>query len=134
MSNTKGHQDLAERIERLVQEHIETTRTAAQQAVERAFAGTGPSPRRAPHSSKSTSDTRKRRASSEVAALGERLYKAVCATPGAPMTVLSREVSASARELHRPMSLLKRSGRVRSVGERHATRYFPRTSGTAASV
>ena len=133
MSNTKSHQDLAEGIERLVQEHIESTRISAQQAVERAFAGAGPSPRRAPRSTK-PSDTRKRRASSEVAALGERLYKAVCATPGAPMTVLSREIGASARELHRPMSVLKRSGRVRSVGERHATRYFPRTTAVAASA
>ena len=133
MSNTKSHQDLAERIERLVQEHIESTRSAAKQAVERAFLGTGASPRRAPRSSK-TSDARKRRASSEVAALGERLYKAVCATPGAPMTVLSKQLGASARELHRPMSQLKRSGRVRSVGERHATRYFPRTNGASASV
>ena len=60
-----------------------------------------------------------------MAALGERLYRAVCEHPGESMARLSGELGASARELHRPMALLKRAGRVRSVGERHATRYFP---------
>jgi ribosomal protein L36 len=45
--------------------------------------------------------------------------------PGETMTVLGPQVGASARELHRPMQLLKRAGRVRSVGTRHSTRYFP---------
>jgi hypothetical protein len=67
----------------------------------------------------------KRRAPEEIAALGERLYQAVCAKPGETMTVLMADVGGSARELQRPMALLKRAGRVRSVGARHLTRYFP---------
>lgn len=39
--------------------------------------------------------------------------------------VIGPAVGAPARTLHRPMMLLKRAGRVRSVGTRHATRYFP---------
>lgn len=41
------------------------------------------------------------------------------------MTTLAAAVGASARELSRPVQLLKRSGRIRSVGQRQATRYFP---------
>ena len=39
MTNATSNQALAEGIERLVQEHIATTRKSAQEAVERAFAG-----------------------------------------------------------------------------------------------
>jgi hypothetical protein len=38
MTNTTSNQALAERIERLVQEHIAATKKSAQEAVERAFA------------------------------------------------------------------------------------------------
>jgi hypothetical protein len=126
MTITASHQDLGERIERLVQQHIEASRQAAQQAVERAFASTAsPSVRaRAPRPVRSAGGS-KRRAPEEVAAIGERLYEAVCAKPGEGMAVLAAEVGGSVRDLHRPMTLLKRAGRVRSVGSRHLTRYFP---------
>ncbi len=74
-----------------------------------------------------------RRDSTQVAGLAERLYDAVCARPGAGMTVLGAQVGASARELYLPITLLKRAGRVRSVGARHATRYFPMASEAAAA-
>ncbi len=57
--------------------------------------------------------------------LSERLYEAVCANPGALMSVLAAQVGATARALHRPAMVLKRAGRVRSVGQRQLTRYFP---------
>lgn len=60
-----------------------------------------------------------------MAALSERLCEAVCARPGEVMTVLGPALGASPRELHRPMAVLKAAGRVRSVGQRHLTRYFP---------
>jgi len=34
-------------------------------------------------------------------------------------------VGSTARELNRPVFLLKGAGRIRSVGTKHATRYFP---------
>jgi hypothetical protein len=60
-----------------------------------------------------------------MAGLSERLYAAVCAHPGAVMTVLAAHVGATPRELNRPALILKRAGRVRSVGQRAHTRYFP---------
>jgi hypothetical protein len=120
---------LIEQIEQLVREHIEVTRRAACEAVERAFASApaaaprlrgAQSPRRAPG---------RRRGPEELAALGERLYAAVVAEPGETMAVLAPAVGETPRELHRPMATLKRAGRVRSVGERHQTRYYPTAGG-----
>lgn len=135
MMNTASNQDLGKRIEQLVDEHIAASRRAAREAIERAFslaahrAPSVKSPRPA-----ATGRMRIRRPPEEVAALGERLYQAVCAKPGEGMIVLAAQVGASVRELHRPMTLLKRAGRVRSVGARHLTRYFPMANRIAASA
>ena len=67
----------------------------------------------------------RRRASDEIRALSERFYEALCRTPGETMTVLAPMVGSTARELNRPVFLLKGAGRIRSVGTKHATRYFP---------
>ena len=124
MTNTTSPQGLGERIERLVQEYISATRIAAHAAMDRAFACNAEATVKGRRASKPRrSGTR--RASSDVTALSERLYEAVCANPGKAMTVLAPLVGGSARELWRPMTLLKQAGRVRSVGMRTATRYFP---------
>jgi hypothetical protein len=67
----------------------------------------------------------RRRGRAALAELSEQLYRAVSAKPGEGMAVLAVELSATVKELHRPMALLKRDGRVRSVGQRHLTRYYP---------
>ncbi len=135
MTNTTSNQALAERIERLVQEHITASRKSAQEALERAFASAaGARPAKAPRQVARTTGRCKRRPPSEVAALGERICEAVYAKPGETMTVLAAQLGASARELHRPMALLKRAGRVRSAGARHLTRYFPMVDEAAASA
>jgi hypothetical protein len=43
------------------------------------------------------------------------------------MAVLGPTLGKTPRELHRPMMVLKRAGRVRSVGQRHQTRGMSRT-------
>jgi hypothetical protein len=134
MTNTASIDDLGKRIEQLVAEHIAAARKAAHDAVLRALGAAvhpapavkPPRPTRSARSRTTTgSRTFQRRPPEEVAALGERLYQAVCANPGVGMVVLSKEVGAGVRALHRPMTLLRRAGRVRSVGARHLTRYFP---------
>ncbi|HEX5659789.1 MAG TPA: hypothetical protein VFX59_21490 [Polyangiales bacterium] len=122
--------DLESAIERLVQEHVAALHAAASTAVERAFSmrtkgrmEAAPLARRAAGS---------RRPPDEVAALAERLYAAVCANPGAAMPKLASLVGASARALNRPAIQLRRAGRLRSVGQRQATRYFPMTGKTSA--
>jgi hypothetical protein len=135
MTNSTTNQALADRIERLVQEHIAATKKSAQEAVERAFASAaGVQTVRAAGQVVRRPGGGKRRATAELGEVGERLYRAVCAKPGAGITALAAELGASARELQRPMASLKRSGRVRSAGARHLTRYFPTTRGAAASA
>jgi hypothetical protein len=132
MTNLKSNQDLAQRIEQLIQEHIAASRMSAQEAVARAFASasavTSASPARRVRSSPG-----KKRASADIAVLGERFYRAVSTKPGETMMVLAAEVGASSRELHRSVTLLRRAGRVRSVGSRHLTRYFPMNGAAASS-
>jgi hypothetical protein len=133
MSNTTSHRELDEGIEQLVREHIATIHQIAREALDRAFVSATPAPQSRRRAAPQPGAARvakggKRRAPAEVSALGEQLYQAVCAHPGEGMVVLARELGASARELHRPMALLKQAGRVRSIGQRHQTRYFPKTS------
>ena len=126
MAKTSSPEELGQRIEQLVVEHIAASRRTAQEALERAFAAavvTSGSKHVRPRPK--TSTARKRRTPAELGALGDQLYQAVCDKPGETMVVLAAAVGASARELHRPMSLLKQDGRVRSIGQRHRTRYFP---------
>src|ERR1700733_9854723 len=126
MTNTNTNWDLGEQIERLVREHIAASHKAAQEAMERAFSSAAKAPPRMMASGRRVGT---KRPSGDIAALGDRLYRAVCAKPGETMAVLAPMAGASSRELHRPMTLLRRAGRVRPVGGRHMTRYFPMANG-----
>jgi len=130
MTNT--NEDLIRRIEAMVAEHMASTRRAVQEAVERAFAAAA-AVREAPRRAR-TSPTagKKRRASTELEALGEQFYRTLCARPGETMKVLAAEVGVSARELHRAVARLRQAGRVRTVGERSSMRYFPLGHNAAA--
>ena len=109
-------------IEQLVMQHIAACRRAAVDALERAFASAGGVPVIAPKIAKGVNV---RRAPEEVVALGERLYKVVCKKPGEKMSVLAQEIESTPSELQIPASRLKQAGRIRSVGQRQFTRYFP---------
>lgn len=128
MTNTTTPQALGERIERLVQDYISETRIAARAAMDRAFA-TSTCERAKKQGQQAKRRTNSRRPSAELIAIGDRLYTAMCNAPGETMTVLAPAVGCSARELHRPMSLLKQAGRARSVGNRQGTRYYPMSGG-----
>ena len=130
-TKTMNHGDLAQGIEHLVRDYIWTIRIAAQGAIERAVAasvGRGSAPsvkkQRQPSAAPSAREGTRRR-SDEIGALSERFYEALCRSPGEKMAVLAPMIGATARDLNRPMLLLKRAGRIRSVGTKHATRYFP---------
>ncbi len=127
MTNTASIQDLSKRIEEVVQEHIAASHRAAAAALERAFAKTTakPSATARTHRASAASESAPRRAPQELSAIGERLHQAVCAKPGASMTVLAADIGAGPRSLNQPMMHLKRAGKIRSVGQRNMTRYFP---------
>lgn len=139
MKATTSIEEFEEQIEQLVRGHIEATRRAAAEAVARAFSSASGSPRtRARTDSSPPRATGRassgRRSAAELSALGERLHEAVCAHPGETMSVLAPALGTTPRELSRPMMALKGAGRVRSVGERDRTRYFPTVAGRIVSA
>jgi cytochrome c5 len=119
---TTNIDQLEKQIEQLIREHIAECRRRAAAAVERSFASAAKKPDRTARVARVAG---RRRAADELQGLGERLYSAMCANPGATMATYAPVVGASTQELNRPAQLLKRAGRVRSVGERNAMRYFP---------
>lgn len=125
---TKTTEDLQDQIERLVREHLTAQQRVAKAAIERAFASVAaPAKTRLPQL-----QTGQRRAPAEMARLADRLCEAVRANPGETIKVIASQVGETPRALNRPMSHLKREGRVRSAGQRHLTRYFPMTASRAA--
>ncbi len=133
--------ELVEQIEQLVRKHIESTRIAAASAVDRAFVATPRDGRNHPRASTGTPDasrsrrrTAPRRAAEDVTALAEQFHTVLCRNPGETMTALAPQIGATPRALHLAVARLKRAGRVRAVGQRRFTRYFPmtNTAGVAA--
>lgn len=127
MTNTTV--ELEKQIEQMVSGHVAALRKAAQGAVERAFAAASASvaapPAVAASRPRAARATGKRRAKSELSALGERFFEVLSLKPGETMGVLSAEVGASPLELHRAVARLREAGRVRTIGERSQMRYFP---------
>ena len=134
MKATTSIQGLEAQIEQVVRGYIEATRRAAAEAMDRAFLSASGSPRTSTRTRARTDSDRSeatsrasrgRRSRAELSAVGERLHEAVCAHPGETMSVLAPALGKTPRELSRPMKALKRTSRVRSVGQRDLTRYFP---------
>lgn len=128
MNATTSTHGLEERIEKLVREHISTSQAAATAAVARAFAESSARTSKTGGRRRRTSTprpARRRRTPEQVADLAERFFAAVHAAPGEAMTTLAAKVGATARELSVAVARLRRQGRVRTVGQRHHTKYFP---------
>ncbi len=105
MRNTTSQRNLDEQIEQLIREHIATIQRTAREAMDRAFAGVASAGRKlAPTTRLAAATGNKRRARTEIAAIGERLYRTVCARPGEGIVALASELGVSARELHRKPS------------------------------
>jgi len=128
MNNPHSSGELAQEIEALVRRHVEAVRQEAQAAILRAFGSQAVVAASRPASQRRHRTAGDRRSAKQVAELGQRLYEAMRKQPGESMAVLATEVGASVRELHLPMTVLKREGKIRSVGERQHTRYYPAAS------
>lgn len=128
MAPPKTNQELADHLETIVSQYIAEAHRSAQQALERAFASASTTSRKTARPSTARPTTRrpsKRRPAKELGELAEQLVELVRAQPGESMTTFAAELELPVRDLHRPMMQLKRDGRVRSIGERQHTRYFP---------
>jgi len=134
----KTAQTLNIEIETAIQLIVAATRRAVLAAVDEAFGsastlrphtGTAAGSRTNGHSG--TGHPKKsspRRSSDEIAELAERFYTAVCDAPGKLMAELAAKMDVAPSTLLVPVAQLKRAGRIRAVGQRQNTRYFPRLS------
>jgi len=107
-----------------VREHLAACEAAAAVAVRAAFERASRAPSKSPLRRSSRAPA-PRRSPEEMAAIGERLYEAIRLHPGETMAVIAPAVGATPRALNRPATTLRRQGRVRSIGQRQYTRYFP---------
>ena len=117
-------QKISTAVELLVREHLAACEAAAEVAVRDAFRQASAANSKS-RRCKATKAPAPRRSREELQALQERLYLAIRQHPGETMAVIGPAVGASARDLNRPATTLRREGRVRSVGQRQYTRYFP---------
>ena len=121
--------DLDQAISRAVQEIMKTSHAALSKALSEAFG----CPRqdlstRKAGSASNKHKSRPRRTAADIAALSIRLEKAINDTPGQVMVDLATELESTPRDLQIPAAHLKSANRVKSVGQRGFTRYFPLTA------
>jgi len=126
--------ELAVAIESLIGSYMDGVRVAAQQAVERAMRGTvaGGQATRRKQGAAGPATRMSRRTAATLAEMCNTLCEVVRANPGALMAALAEKMGAKSIDLHRPMAKLKLTGRVRSVGQRSLTRYYPAVLRAAA--
>lgn len=130
MMNPSTTVELTGAIESLIGAYVDGVRAAAQQAVERALVRSAGGGGRRRNGGKAFSRSRtrtstSRRTDTELADASDRLCEVVRTHPGASLVALAERLGADARTLQRPMARLRLTGRVRSVGQRHLTRYYP---------
>jgi hypothetical protein len=75
-----------------------------------------------------------RRPTEELVTLGERFYAALCQQPGETMTTLALQVGVAPRVLQVAVARLRRDGRVRAIGKRQHTRYYPIATSSSATA
>jgi hypothetical protein len=133
MTTTKIEQ-LEKKIDELIRTHIAEVRRTAAAAMERAFASVAvkktPVRKTAPSRAVAGSEPNRRRDPEVIQELVARLHQAVCAKPGSSMPALAKSIGKTTAELEHPLRLLKSTGKVRIVGERHGARYFPLAKST----
>jgi hypothetical protein len=123
---TTLEQRFQQQIENAVAELLSGMRAAAIAALERALAAPEVRTKPKEKAAARTRDSRvRRRTSSEIEALTDKLYQAIVAQPGETMKTLCRELGDKPAALQIAVARLRRVRRIRTAGERTLTRYFP---------
>lgn len=126
---------LSKRIEEAIQDHMNGVRMAVQEAVVRAFlsmpaAGNATAASSVPalerdRVPKKRAPLAPRRTPEQLQALADKLYAQVSANPGVTMAALALKMELPSSSLAVPMAALRRDEKIRHVGERGMTQYFP---------
>jgi hypothetical protein len=125
---TTLEQKLEQQIGAAVAAYLEASQAAARAAMERAFRSAPSAPSRAAKAPVGNRRSGAKRNPAEMERLSDSLEQAVRARPGETMKTYADELGATPRQLQVPAARLKRTGRVRTVGQRQFTRYYPTTT------
>ncbi len=116
-------------VEALIQQQLAAYEAQLREALGRKLTtGRRGTPRRKRTKSTAARSGAPRRTTEELEALAERFFSAVESTPGETMMTLAAGLGLRAQELERPVLRLKKAGRIKTVGERSRTRYYPMTA------
>jgi len=119
-------------IEALIRQQVAAFEAQLRETLGRRLSAAGkpPSGRKATRSKRSrkrASAPVPRRSTEELKILADQFFDAVVKAPGETMATLAAGLGLRGKELERPVSRLKREGRIKTVGERNRTRYYPLT-------
>lgn len=129
-------QDLEREMGKAISTIVRACHAAAKEALDEAFGaadqerpverkrGAGGQKRRARRRPSSP-----RRSGEQIAKLEKQLLDAVWATPGEAMSALASRIGVPPRALQIPAARLRSTGRLKTVGMRQFTRYFPAERG-----
>jgi len=123
------NEEMALAVERIVR----ASRSAALAAFEQHFDRLGEQPQRQQATPLRATTTGKRmkkratprRSSEEITSLSNRFLAVVRSEPGKPMSALAPQVGVKPSELQVPVARLKAAKKLKTVGQRHLTCYFP---------
>jgi len=121
-------QSFRTRIETIVEQLLATSHAAAIAAIDQAFdRGKIPSKSKSVPSPKKnkTRTTVAYRTPKEMAEICERLLEMIRDQPGQGVAVLAPQLGMQTADLKTPLARLRQAGKIRSVGQRQFTRYFP---------
>jgi len=130
MASANFDQQIRKTIEAFVAELSGLVRAAAVQSVTEAFGGgSAPAARAAaaPRAARAGGRRAKgqKRAPEDLAALVGQLFSAIKANPGQRMEQIAKGLKSSTQELALPAKKLIADKRIKTKGERRATKYFP---------
>jgi hypothetical protein len=132
MSTANFEQQIRSTIEAFVEELSALVRSAAVQSVTEAFGGPSPGGARgraakAPllRSAGKQRAKGQKRAPEDLAELVDQLLNSIKATPGQRMEQIAKTLKSSTQELALPAKKLIAEKKIKTKGERRATKYFP---------
>lgn len=117
--------ELVGAIEDLVDAFMADVRMSAREAIEHAFSRASAKGQKRIAKVSTKSSAAARRTDAQVSQMCDDIFEVLRANPGVPMAVLVEKMNVPGRLLNYPMARLKFSGRIRKVGRRQSTRYYP---------
>jgi hypothetical protein len=130
MASANFDRQIRQTIEAFVEELSALVRAAAVQSVTEAFGAGAVGPARrgrgaAPPPSRASRSKGQKRPPAALAELTDRLLAAVKGTPGQRMEEIAKGLGISTKELTLPARKLVAEKKIKTKGERRATKYFP---------